>query len=92
MKPRHHAKPVMTVAQATKEDNMEREWIEWDGYGCPDIDPHKVIEVRFRDGSTDASSAGVWHLAFEWRSYPEQYPEDVVAYRETDWRPADVPL
>ena len=92
MKPRHHAKPVMTVAQATTEENMDNDWIEWDGNGSPNINPHKIVEVRFRNGETDAAEAGVWHLQFEWAAYPTDDPEDVVAYREVDWRPADVPL
>ena len=66
---------------------MEYEWIEWDGKGFPKMDPHKVIEVQFRDGTTDAMDAGVWHLQFDWKNDPDEQPHDIVAYRDTDWRP-----
>ena len=63
------------------------EWTTWDGNGYPDIDPHKPIEVKFRDGSTDAMDAGAWVWGFNWAGREPTEAYDIVAFRDTDWRP-----
>jgi hypothetical protein len=53
-------------------------WVPWEGGPSPPVDPHDVVEVRFKVGTEDVGPA--W--TFRWTH--EGWDGDIIAYREAN--------
>jgi hypothetical protein len=56
------------------------DWVEWGGGECP-VPPDTWIQIRFRDGGTITSEAGLWEDCW-WEN--NDLGSDIVKYRVTN--------
>lgn len=75
----------MTNYYSTSIDEMNLDWIEWQGGECP-VPFKTTVQVKLRDGAVERPRhAGFWMRTDDDRSYwqhePNDHNNDIVAYR-----------